>query len=267
MAIPVYYAVLGLRTDASDEEIRSAYHALAAGYDPAEAVDSRLAVRRQQAVLEAYTVLGDSLRRAAYDAQLSRREVVHEQLPSSSDRLMTIQETPDDVKPAELAPAPVETSRQGRSARGVLSVLLVCGTALLLLGGPAEKLLPVAVRQSAQAYRTSGTAGFHMPVFTSAPLPIVQPHFRAGASVPDQFVFVDAPATPLTTHHSLVATLDPKTSTAANPPIGGHGSLDVSRPAETVAGLPDHLNASEPGNPIAPAGSSGLLSQAPPGYS
>ncbi|HWE61837.1 MAG TPA: DnaJ domain-containing protein [Chloroflexota bacterium] len=72
MAVPVYYAMLGLDQQASDEDIHRAFSRLAAQYGPDSDLEPRLAARRFQAIAEAYAVLGDPVRRAAYDARLSR---------------------------------------------------------------------------------------------------------------------------------------------------------------------------------------------------
>lgn len=73
MAVPVYYAVLGLRPGAGEAEIDAAFRILAAHYHPESNPDDRYAARRYRAVAEAYAVLGDPIRRARYDAQLATR--------------------------------------------------------------------------------------------------------------------------------------------------------------------------------------------------
>jgi len=71
MAVPVYYTALGLDPWASDDEIHAAFHGLAEQYRTANEGSNTLAARRLRLIEEAYAVLGDPVRRAAYDAQLS----------------------------------------------------------------------------------------------------------------------------------------------------------------------------------------------------
>jgi len=65
---PDYYAILSISPDATREEIREAAKALGARF-PKEARDPSRNVAYRQ-LLEAYEVLGDPERRAAYDAEL-----------------------------------------------------------------------------------------------------------------------------------------------------------------------------------------------------
>jgi predicted Zn-dependent protease with MMP-like domain/curved DNA-binding protein CbpA len=74
-----YYAVLGVADDASAEEIRQAFRALAKRWHPdhfatASPAEQAHAERRMREVNEAYDVLGDPARRHAYE--LSRREAI-----------------------------------------------------------------------------------------------------------------------------------------------------------------------------------------------
>jgi len=71
MAVPVYYTALGLDPWAGDDEIHEAFHRLASQYQAADEGTSILAGRRLRMIEEAYAVLGNPARRAAYDAQLS----------------------------------------------------------------------------------------------------------------------------------------------------------------------------------------------------
>jgi len=66
-----HYRVLQVTRDAEPEVIERAYKVLARKYHPDRAQgDANDATRRMQAVNEAYRVLGNAGRRAAYDATL-----------------------------------------------------------------------------------------------------------------------------------------------------------------------------------------------------
>jgi len=68
---PDHYQTLQVTRDAEPEVIERAYKALARKYHPDRAQGSaNEATARMQAVNEAYRVLGDAGRRAAYDATL-----------------------------------------------------------------------------------------------------------------------------------------------------------------------------------------------------
>lgn len=62
-----YYEVLGVSKDASDEEIKKAYRALAKKYHPDMNKDDKNAEAKFKEVNEAYSVLSDAQKRSAYD--------------------------------------------------------------------------------------------------------------------------------------------------------------------------------------------------------
>ncbi|WP_215781356.1 MULTISPECIES: molecular chaperone DnaJ [unclassified Paludibacterium] len=62
-----YYDVLGVNRDASDEDIKKAYRKLAMKYHPDRNPDSKEAEDKFKQVKEAYEILSDSQKRAAYD--------------------------------------------------------------------------------------------------------------------------------------------------------------------------------------------------------
>jgi len=66
-----YYEVLGLAKGASDEEIKKAYRRLAVKYHPDKNPGDKAAEEKFKELGEAYGVLGDADKRAAYD-QLAR---------------------------------------------------------------------------------------------------------------------------------------------------------------------------------------------------
>ena len=62
-----YYEVLGVKKDASDDEIKSAYRKLAKQYHPDLHPDDAQAEAKFKEVNEAYETLSDSQKRAQYD--------------------------------------------------------------------------------------------------------------------------------------------------------------------------------------------------------
>ena len=67
MAKKDFYDVLGVNRDASDEEIKKAYRKLAMKYHPDRNPDSKEAEDKFKEGKEAYEILSDSQKRAAYD--------------------------------------------------------------------------------------------------------------------------------------------------------------------------------------------------------
>src|SRR3989440_8533261 len=62
-----YYATLGVKRDASDQEIKSAHRKLARQYHPDRNPGDKQAESRFKEVQEAYDVLSDKAKRAQYD--------------------------------------------------------------------------------------------------------------------------------------------------------------------------------------------------------
>jgi molecular chaperone DnaJ len=62
-----YYTVLGVNRDASEEEIKKAYRKLAMKHHPDRAPDDKAAEEKFKEAKEAYEVLSDARKRAAYD--------------------------------------------------------------------------------------------------------------------------------------------------------------------------------------------------------
>lgn len=67
------YGVLGLNRNATEEEIKKSYRAIAKKYHPDANPDNEKAARRFREAAEAYAVLGDTEKREAYDKELDSR--------------------------------------------------------------------------------------------------------------------------------------------------------------------------------------------------
>ena len=65
-----YYKVMGLKFEATDDEIKRTYRELAKQCHPDMHPDDKDAAARFAEISEAYETLGDSARRAEYDRQV-----------------------------------------------------------------------------------------------------------------------------------------------------------------------------------------------------
>lgn len=70
-----YYEVLGIRPDASIEEIKKAYHRLAFQYHPDRNWESEEAHEEMEMINEAYAVLSNSIKRREYDLPRGYRRI------------------------------------------------------------------------------------------------------------------------------------------------------------------------------------------------
>ncbi len=111
MAVPVYYRVLGVDPGARDQAIHEAFHRLAALYQPDGDLENALAARRLRLITEAYAVLGDPVRRAAYDAQLTGV------LSRSPAPLATPEAAPGMATAAPASPPPVTSAPPAEGPR------------------------------------------------------------------------------------------------------------------------------------------------------
>ncbi|MGL4184603.1 MAG: DnaJ domain-containing protein, partial [Thiotrichaceae bacterium] len=62
-----YYEVLGVQKNASEDELKKAFRRLAMKYHPDRNPDDKEAEEKFKEAREAYEVLGDAQKRAAYD--------------------------------------------------------------------------------------------------------------------------------------------------------------------------------------------------------
>lgn len=72
MAIPNYYAALGVQRTAAAEDIKKAYRKLAKQYHPDLHPGDKAAEERFKDISEAWETLGDEEKRKNYDAELAR---------------------------------------------------------------------------------------------------------------------------------------------------------------------------------------------------
>lgn len=81
-----YYEILGVSSDASDREIRKAYHRLIKRFHPDHSPPSRDAAKIALLLNEAYKVCGNSESRRAYDRSLGLRP---EELPEKKVAILS----------------------------------------------------------------------------------------------------------------------------------------------------------------------------------
>lgn len=77
-----YYSVLGVSRDATEADLKKAFHALARRYHPDVAKDKRGAEEKFKEINEAYEVLGDPAKRRRYDELGARWGTVQESAPT-----------------------------------------------------------------------------------------------------------------------------------------------------------------------------------------
>ena len=228
MAVPIYYTVLGLDPGASNEDVHRAYHRLAMQYQRESAQGHTLAARRLQVISEAYAVLGDPVRRAAYDAQLSRvlRRAAHP--PPGDAPVQSASEVPPATEPEQIVPSP--SGRAGRRApwkwfrdRPVRSASIVV-VLVLFAGGALEGIRhPRASRPVLTVAQSSA-----VPTGTLVVLALNQPTPSATMPVPTAQASRGVPR-----HRPQAPASAPRTPVA----IPGTGRAATYPPIEQVAGV------------------------------
>jgi len=83
-----FYIVLGLRRDASLEDVKRAYKRLARRYHPGINPGDRMAAAQFRDILAAYETLSDPMRRESYDAGAGCIEVTYTNNGSTSHTLL-----------------------------------------------------------------------------------------------------------------------------------------------------------------------------------
>jgi len=99
-----YYELLGIREDASDQEIRTAYHAMVKKYHPDTFEgDEQFAQERTGLINEAYETLIDRDRRLEYDRQegTDGRRIVQEQIRRFGEEVRAKQDAEDERRRQE----------------------------------------------------------------------------------------------------------------------------------------------------------------------
>jgi len=134
-----FYDRLGVSPDATDAEVRQAWLRLARTHHPDAHADpaARAAAEvEMRAINEAWAVLGDPARRAAYDAarrsDTTRPSAVRRR--DDSFVFVPIDEADDEIDPRLLDDVGVEGTEVGRSIQMLPVLLLLGGLGGLVLG-------------------------------------------------------------------------------------------------------------------------------------
>ncbi|BCX02743.1 MAG: hypothetical protein KatS3mg053_0681 [Candidatus Roseilinea sp.] len=141
-----YYKLLQVDPSAEPEVITAAYRRLAMKYHPDTNGDSAEAKARMQALNEAYAVLSDPVRRAAYDRRLAAENLSPSPQPRSNEW-----SAPNATYTAPPPPDACEAEGRPINARSVVMLLIIAVAllGLVLLGfvkvGPLELIIVLVV--------------------------------------------------------------------------------------------------------------------------
>lgn len=134
------YDVLGVRGDASLEEVRSAYRRAARRHHPDTGDGSTVAMA---AVSGAWRVLGDPVARRRYDQSLRDPQPSAARIGGTRPN---VGRRPDDDLYPTPTPAPYVTGEPARFPWKLMAVMATAGTVLVLVGaitaGPVEPAKP-----------------------------------------------------------------------------------------------------------------------------
>jgi curved DNA-binding protein CbpA len=259
MAVPVYYAMLGVPIDAADEEIDRAFQVRIGPCARAAREGDRLAAHRYRALLEAYAVLGDPARRALYDASLPHVGAAPSPVPVSDDQPASAESSTSDVEhPAAAAPTRWHrlAGRTRRSLAWSAAALLIAVGAALGAGSlrptprPIEAKSQVPVSRPAtvsRAVETAILASFYVYVPGHRAANGVVRGGRQGIGYFDSEVtgaLTDDPSPPARRGTLLPGSAYSDTSTV-------HAS-DHANPPVTLESTPEMSDATVPGDAVSP---------------
>jgi hypothetical protein len=162
-----YYAILGVSTDAGQDEIRAVYRRLAFSLHPDRNSDPASQLRFQE-VIEAYTVLSDPDQRAKYDARLfdEKRVIVTKKLKKNEG--FNAEEVYDDIAdalPEDYVHSPraqylkhIERTRRRRHVlEGIFAIVIIL--LLVLFGFQPLKASSGSVTTATQSTTPSTNGG------------------------------------------------------------------------------------------------------------
>ncbi|MBZ0304733.1 MAG: DnaJ domain-containing protein [Anaerolineae bacterium] len=119
------YQILGVPRSASADDIKAAYRKKLKAFHPDLAEDKQAAHEQTQELIAAYEILSDAGKRAAYDAQLRKRETE-----------MVVKTAPIPPRYRSTAPIGLDFSTRGWLMRAIIIFLILhlCAAVLLAIG-------------------------------------------------------------------------------------------------------------------------------------
>jgi curved DNA-binding protein CbpA len=139
-ADPSHYDVLGVARTATAGEIRTAYLQLARRHHPdyhttSSAVARAASEREMQRINEAWSVLGDTDRRRAYDERWRAEQRAARRPGAASYDFTPYDDGPDVDYEALLDDTPVPGTSVSRAVQVLPAVVLLVGAAVFVVGG------------------------------------------------------------------------------------------------------------------------------------
>ena len=162
-----FYAVLGVSTDAGQDEIRAVYRRLAFALHPDRNSDPESQLRFQE-VIEAYTVLSDPEQRAQYDARLFDEKPIIVTKKLGKNEGFDVEAAYDEIAeglPSDYVYSPraqylkhlERTKRRRRTLEGVLTIIVIL--LLVLFGFQPLKASSGSVSTATQSVKPSSNGG------------------------------------------------------------------------------------------------------------